>query len=98
MLLCTCPTQLACIAPASYSMACGLTAVLLTADNNQAESASQPPPDLFRSGELAFGSFEDELKAEVRYLAILVHDEAVEWLSSTTATGNRCIAQSLEQQ
>jgi hypothetical protein len=38
---------------------------LLLADNNKAEGSGQPPSELFRSGELAFGSFGDEDAGEV---------------------------------
>jgi len=46
---------------------CTLTAGDSTsASNNKAEPVSQPPSELFRSGELSFGTFGDEPAGEVR--------------------------------
>lgn len=38
------------------------------ADNNQVDAGGQPPAELFRSGEIGFGSFDDEVQAEVSCL------------------------------
>jgi hypothetical protein len=53
------------IATAAVSDALALFC-LLHPDNKKAEGSGQPPSELFRSGELAFGSFGDEDAGEVR--------------------------------
>jgi hypothetical protein len=46
-------------------LSCFGSVCVLCADNNKAEGSGQPPSELFRSGELAFGSFGDEDSGEV---------------------------------